>query len=216
MQPYFAPYAGYFRLMATADVFVVYDCVQFPRRGWVHRNQLTDTQGNLRWLTLPIASCPQDTRIDELEFHSDAASRMQRQLRRFPCLTIRSQEWLDKALTNFEAKPVEYICHLLQVISRQLGCERPMLRSSELNLPPYLRGAQRILEITRRLGATRYVNAPGGRELYSAHEFEDAGVELSFLSDYIGSKTSILERLTTESHAAVAREIENNMELCAA
>jgi hypothetical protein len=33
MQPYFMPYAGYFRLFAAADVFVLFDCVQFPRRG---------------------------------------------------------------------------------------------------------------------------------------------------------------------------------------
>ena len=32
MQPYFVPYAGYFRLFAVADVVVMFDCVQFPRR----------------------------------------------------------------------------------------------------------------------------------------------------------------------------------------
>jgi hypothetical protein len=40
MQPYFIPYAGYFRLFAASDLFVIYDCVQFPRRGWVQRNRL--------------------------------------------------------------------------------------------------------------------------------------------------------------------------------
>jgi hypothetical protein len=39
MQPYFMPYAGYFRLFCAADVFVMFDCVQFRRRGWVHRNR---------------------------------------------------------------------------------------------------------------------------------------------------------------------------------
>ena len=29
MQPYFMPYAGYFRLFAAADLFVALDCVQF-------------------------------------------------------------------------------------------------------------------------------------------------------------------------------------------
>ena len=42
MQPYFIPYAGYFRLFAASDLFVIYDCVQFPRRGWVHRNKLIE------------------------------------------------------------------------------------------------------------------------------------------------------------------------------
>ena len=54
MQPYFIPYAGYFRLFAASDLFVIYDCVQFPRRGWVHRNRLLDRSGKLRWLTLPL------------------------------------------------------------------------------------------------------------------------------------------------------------------
>ena len=54
MQPYFVPYAGYFRLFAAADVFVAYDCVQFPRRGWVHRNRLPTATGMSDWLTLPV------------------------------------------------------------------------------------------------------------------------------------------------------------------
>jgi hypothetical protein len=58
MQPYFLPYAGYFRLFAATDLFVVYECVQFPRRGWVHRNQLVNTAGAERWLTLPLEKVP--------------------------------------------------------------------------------------------------------------------------------------------------------------
>ena len=54
MQPYFVPYAGYFRLFAATDLFVIYDCVQFPRRGWVHRNQLPGANGQPNWLTLPF------------------------------------------------------------------------------------------------------------------------------------------------------------------
>src|SRR5437016_2188558 len=63
MQPYFLPYAGYFRLFAASDLFVIYDCVQFPRRGWVHRNRLTDARGLERWLTLPLEKAPQHVLI---------------------------------------------------------------------------------------------------------------------------------------------------------
>ena len=72
MQPYFLPYAGYFRLFAATDLFVIYDCVQFPRRGWVHRNRLVDASGKERWLTLPLAKVPQRTLIRDLCFASDA------------------------------------------------------------------------------------------------------------------------------------------------
>src|SRR6202011_2722341 len=76
MQPYFVPYAGYFRLFTAADIFVAFDCVQFPRRGWVHRNRLALTPGNSDWLTLPIQKSDRDTRIDELVFAPDARARL--------------------------------------------------------------------------------------------------------------------------------------------
>jgi hypothetical protein len=58
VQPYWAPYAGYFRLFAAADVVVMFDCVQFPRRGYVHRYQ---DKG--KWVTLPLRKAPRDTPI---------------------------------------------------------------------------------------------------------------------------------------------------------
>src|SRR5260370_23913658 len=68
MQPYFTPYGGYFRLFAASDLFVIYDCVQFPQRGWVHRNRLVDRAGKERWLTLPLAKAPQSVLIADLRF----------------------------------------------------------------------------------------------------------------------------------------------------
>ena len=59
MQPYFIPYAGYFRLFQSVDLFVVYDCIQFARRGYVHRNQLPNFTDELSWITLPLAKAPQ-------------------------------------------------------------------------------------------------------------------------------------------------------------
>src|SRR6185437_7330472 len=84
MQPYFIPYAGYFRLIAQADLFVVYDCVQFPRRGWLHRNKLLDAQGQEQWLTLPLTPAPQDVKICDLAFPPDAAERLAERLQPFP------------------------------------------------------------------------------------------------------------------------------------
>lgn len=40
MQPYFMPYIGYFQLNDAVDVFVVYDNIQFTKKGWFHRNRI--------------------------------------------------------------------------------------------------------------------------------------------------------------------------------
>src|SRR6188474_1146913 len=92
MQPYFIPYAGYFRLFAASDLFVIYDCVQFPRRGWVHRNQMLGPDGQECWLTLPLARMARDVRIRDLSFSADAGAILQERMRRIPLLAARSQD----------------------------------------------------------------------------------------------------------------------------
>ena len=79
MQPYFFPYAGYFRLLAAADVFVIYDCVQFPRRGRVHRCEVTGLSGETQWLTLPLAHQPRDVLIRDLAFAVNARAELDRE-----------------------------------------------------------------------------------------------------------------------------------------
>jgi len=47
--------------------------------------------------------------------------------------------------------------------------------------PSGQKGIARVIEICRAAGATAYINAPGGRDLYDATTFAQAGVALRFL-----------------------------------
>ena len=40
MQPYFCPYIGYWQLMKIVDVFVVYDNIEYTKKGWINRNRI--------------------------------------------------------------------------------------------------------------------------------------------------------------------------------
>lgn len=209
MQPYFIPYAGYFRLFAASDVFVIYDCVQFPPRGWVHRNRLFDRAGKEEWLTLRLAKAPLGVRIDELLFAADARERLLSDLRRFPdAASLPAEAYaIGEALTRVEETPVDYIEALLQATVAYLGLRWNVVRSSSLELPETLRGQDRILEVVRRLGGDVYVNAPGGRNLYDVASFAAAGVELRFLREYPGPSYSILTRIAREPREALARDV---------
>jgi len=209
MQPYFIPYAGYFRLISGSDLFVIYDCVQFPRRGWVHRNELADRSGALRWLTLPLKSAPREVLIKDLEFSADAEAEMGERLRPFPIEDRRTAElgpMIDR-LRRLEGRPVDYIVDLLEQTCAYLGLPWNVARSSELGVPESLRGQDRILEIAHRLGADRYLNAPGGRTLYDAEAFATREIELAFLPPYEGRGGSILDRLLREDRDAVRASI---------
>ena len=211
MQPYFLPYAGYFRLLAAADLFVIYDCVQFPRRGWVHRNRLLDATGTERWLTLPLEKAPQSVLIRDLRFPLDAAEIFAERLRPFSLAATKSSasaEPVLRAVSDLRETPVDYIERLLQATAVYCGLRWQVIRSSTLNIPPEVHGQQRILEIAQRLGARRYLNAPGGRDLYDVAAFAGRGIELRFLSEYTGPKISILTRILTEDREELSRDIQ--------
>lgn len=208
MQPYFMPYAGYFRLFAATDLFVIYDCVQFPRRGWVHRNRLPDANGNLAWLTLPLAKAPREILISEVRFSEDAPARMHDEMRRFPALSGKALETdIVQAIAPKEARLVDYLERLLRTCCAKLRLPFAVIRSSTLGIGNDVRGADRIIAIAKSLGAKRYVNSPGGRELYDPAAFARHGLELFFLRDYEGPPTSILHRLLTEGTEPIGAEI---------
>lgn len=209
MQPYFIPYAGYFRLFQSVDLFVVYDCIQFARRGYVHRNQLPNFTDELSWITLPLAKAPQNIKISELTFAQDAHLRMKEQLRKFPLFS--KQNYLDsefcQMMSNFSGHPTQYILDFLTFICRSLQIPCHFVKSSELQLPADLKGQDRIISIAQHFKASTYVNAPGGRDLYDEKCFKQHRLTLKFLSPYKGSQQSILSRILSEDIPELKKEI---------
>jgi hypothetical protein len=207
MQPYFAPYAGYFRLFAATELFVIYDCVQFPRRGWVHRNRLPGSDGILRWLTLPLDHASREARICDMRFRGDAKRILSDELPRFPSLSRLDPE-IARALLECPAEAATYLERLLGLCCKRMGIPFRTLRSSSLGIDPSLHGEERIIAIAKALGATRYLNAPGGRALYGAERFAAHGLKLEFLPEYRGSTASILHRMAMEPAEDLRRDIE--------
>jgi len=214
MQPYFIPYAGYLRLIAASDVFVAFDCVQFTRTGWLHRNKLHDNKGQLNWLTLPLRKAPQSVLIRDLMFRDDAAAILAQEVRRFPAVHAalpKGFSALPALLLEPVGSPVDYIERLLVWAAETLDLPHRIIRSSSLGIAPEVRGEDRILAIAAALGATGYVNAPGGVHLYDANRFRERGVDLRFLSPYLGPLHSILERILTEDIPSLRAEITGQL-----
>lgn len=210
MQPYFLPYAGYFRLFAAVDEFVVYDCVQFPRRGRVHRTEVPGPMGAAAWLTLPLASQPRDTPIHALRFAEGARATLDARLDALPWLARAAGPAADEVRARLRA-PLDGVLDFLQdtlgMATSLMGFAPAIRRSSSLDIDPSLRGQARVIAIARAVGATHYLNAPGGRALYEAEAFTRAGLRLEFLSPYTGPHVRLLPALVGEAPAALRADV---------
>lgn len=210
MQPYFFPYGGYYRLLACADRFVILDCVQFPRRGRVHRCEVAAPAGGLEWLTLPLARQPRDVLIRDLAFAEGAAEEMTRRLARHRWVATAggaAAEAVRGALGVRAGPIVDYLEAQLRLVAGLLGLPATIMRSSGFGLPPGLTGQERIIALVRAAGGTAYVNAPGGRGLYDAAAFSRAGLALGFLPPWTGGGGSILPDLLAGRMADLRTEI---------
>lgn len=211
MQPYFFPYAGYFRLIKKADIFVIFDCVQFPRRGWVHRNRIETSQNKFKWLTLPLKKQKRTTLIQQLAYSFDAQRQWKERLSHFShLLNFENNPELYIALQQLQSSPIDTLISNLQLTCKQLSLPTHFIRSSELSIPAKYKAQERVIQICKTLKATHYLNAPGGYALYSPTDFSNHGIKLQFLERYKGSYQSILQRLFNENIKKISSEINNN------
>ena len=185
MQPYFFPYLDYFRLIAASDCFVFYDDVQYSKGGWINRNRIL-RGGKACWLTLPVQRGALSLTIRERLYRLDNANagRLLRQVEsayrkapQFGAVFPLLREIVDFPDPNVAA----FNTNLVRRISSALGVETPLLRSSAIDKSNELAGQPRVIDICKRLGATRYVNAIGGVGLYDADLFAHHGIELRFI-----------------------------------
>lgn len=186
MQPYVFPYVGYFSLVQACDRFVFFDDVNHRPRGWVHRNRIL-LGGRDHLFTVPLAGASQngwivDTRLHDLAaFRRSFISLLQQAYRRAPHHDA-GMDYVEQVLAADCTTIAELGQRSVELACRRIGLERPFLCASQaFAVSRGIGRSERLMAITRALGATRYVNSIGGRALYEPGDFEAHGLELAFV-----------------------------------
>lgn len=186
MQPYFVPYFGYWQLMAAADRFVVYDDVQYIKGGWISRNRIK-VKGAAAYISLRLAGASPNRRICDIQLVSgdEWKTRLVRTVEQAYVRAPFFRETIDLARSVILCRKVDladYLLHGLMLVREHLRIMTPIVETSRQYRNEALRGSARVVDICKREGATHYLNAEGGRELYSVDDFRPAGLGLSFLT----------------------------------
>lgn len=191
MQPYVFPYIGYFQLIQATDAFVFYDDVHFIKKGWINRNQIL-LNGEAYKFTFPLIGASQNKLINEIEvfWESKFAQKFLDQLAQSYKNGPNFNAVFSLVEGIFSQRP-ETISQLagqsIIEICKYLGLKKQFLWSSELGVPKDLGRAERLIEITKQLNSTHYINALNGQELYQKEDFLKQGVQLNFISPIIQS-----------------------------
>lgn len=185
-QPNFFPWLGFFDKIATSDVFVLLDHVQFPTAGGNYVNRVSmHVSGEPRWLTMPVVRRFEGTRrIDEMRIDDSTPWRRK-------CLNLLRANYakagcfddvfpIVEPLVTFATDRVgDYNVNAITSICECLGIPATRLvRSSTLDAEGQKN--QLLANLVRQVGGTTYLAGGGSGGYQDDATFGHHGISVEY------------------------------------
>ena len=184
MQPYFLPYVGYFQLINSVDKFVVYNNIQYTKRGWINRNKYL-LNNKSKYFTIPVEKFSQKQNI--LKIKISKIYQKEKILRQFYNAYQNAPFFnqTNKLLTRIIMFPsqnlFEYIYFSISSICKYLNIKTKIFISSNINFNNSLKSENKVIDICKKLNGSIYINPEGGKKIYNKNNFKKFKLNLKFL-----------------------------------
>lgn len=185
MQPYLFPYIGYFQLIATVDKFIIYDDVNFIKRGWVNRNRIL--LNNVPYIfTIPLTGASQNKSIKDIEVNKEEKwkNKMIKQMTHaYKKAPFFGQVFpmIKKVICGQYSDIGKMSTESIKVVLDYLDIKTEIIESSTIYNNQELKGQYRIKDICSKENAKTYINPIGGVEIYDRNLFSNSDIELFFI-----------------------------------
>jgi len=185
MQPYFLPYIGYFQLMNAVDKYVIYDNIQYTKKGWINRNRILQNGKDIL-ITIPV-----EKDSDYLDIKDRCVSnnfdkkkflnQIREPYRKAPNFDM-VMPLIEDIVNCEDSNLANYIYNSIDKVRTYLGIDTELIISSSIDMDHSLKGQDKVIALCKTLDAKEYYNAIGGQTLYNKEDFTKEGINLSFVS----------------------------------
>lgn len=197
MQSYFFPYIGYFQLIDSVDVFIIYEHVTFRKKSWITRNRILDkgSQSPI-FINIPVIGKSAKKIINDIQIDED--SDWKKKILNLVFFNYKKAPFFneiypfiekmmlmnDSSIHNYNSCVLIKICELLDIKTKIIynnseDVEVELLGDKGIQKEEVK--TERILKICKKYNATKYINPIGGTELYSKESFINKNLELAFV-----------------------------------
>ena len=186
MQPYFFPYIGYFQLLNAVDEFIIYDNIQFTKKGWINRNRIL-VNGKDEYITLPLKKDSDFLDVKDRYLANDWKIEQKKMLNRITESYRKAPFFettfplIENIILHNETQLFLFTLNSVETIKNYLGISTPLTISSSLPINHQLKGPDKVIALCKQKQAKTYINAIGGIDLYSKDEFRSHNIDLKFI-----------------------------------
>lgn len=186
MQPYFLPYIGYFQLINAVDKFVLYDNIEYTKKGWINRNRIL-VNGKDEYISIPLKKDSDYLHVNQRFLSDNSLEVMKKNLnkigevyRKAPNYT-QTMEMLNDVFLDEEKNLFEFIKNSILKTLSFLDIQTPIVISSTIPHQQNLKSEDKVLAICKHQQAQTYINPIGGASLYSHATFKQNQILLQFI-----------------------------------
>ena len=185
MQPYLFPYIGYWQLIDAVDIFVIYDDVNFIKQGYINRNNILQKQKS-HLFTLELIGASSNKKINDIKIGGNSNKLLRTIKQNYSKAPFYKDVFpaLEEILNNEEKELSKFLGFSLVKIAKYLNIDTKFLYSSDIKNDKTFKAQDRLIEMSKILNATGYINSIGGIELYDKEVFSQNDINLSFLKTH--------------------------------
>lgn len=186
MQPYFLPYIGYFQLMHSVDIFVIYDNIEFTKKGWINRNRILKNNTD-EYISLPLKKASDYSLVyerflsDNFDIEKDKLFRKVNELYRKASNFQEGIKIFKEIILHNEKNLFDFVFHSILIIKDYLDLNCEIIKSSNIDINHELKSVEKVIAISKKLNCQKYINPIGGVSLYTNETFEKEGLNLGFV-----------------------------------
>ena len=160
--------------MALADQFVFLDDAQYSKNSWANRNRILLPDGQVNWLTVPVAREHASIKLNDIRIDVDPRWRrkhsqtLTQAYGRHPYFA-ELNELLDIIANGRQTVLADLNCDLLNAAARRCNFRAQFNRASSLGVEG--RRSERLERICEKLNCGSYISTPGAKEYLEEDAF---------------------------------------------
>ena len=181
-QPNYFPYPGFFQKVLLSDIYVVLDRAQFEF-DITNRNKIITPEGSWSRISVPIKKGQKFFEIRNVEINNEQPwaeknwGLIYKSYQDSPFFNL-----YNTTLNSIFKKKWNLIFDLnfyvLKKVLEWLNIKTKIIFDSELNVTG--KSSEHLLNICKKLGATKYLSGPGGRDYLNEKIFEQNKIKVEY------------------------------------
>lgn len=185
LQSSYVPWKGYFDIISRSDYFFILDCVQYTKNDWRNRNIIKTAHG-CKWLTIPVRLGGRfGLPIDEVRIARPwARQHLETLLQSYARAPALDRYRTDLRALYDQAASLERLTEVnelfLRALCAWLGIATPIMRAGAAGRHPDRN--QRLVDLCRSVGATRYLSGPRARAYLDEALFHSHGIQVDYMN----------------------------------